>query len=139
MEQKQIYTFQKKKARATIIRYRGESFPHFRHKLRIAKIFYSKGWHPTVERRMPCSLDCLTRTIQLRYRADVFAWKGTRRIIAEIDGFRGHKSRQAHHSDLLRTVRIRERYGKEIEVYRFSLKRLNKWSDKEIAEEMKLS
>ena len=113
-----------------------ESDRHYREKLRLRKIFRDRGFKTKVERRLPCFVELGQFTV--KYRADVFATKGQRKIIAEVDGYKGHKSQRAINLQCLRLRRIRETYGTKIEEYRFTLKRLTKWSDQEIAEEMRL-
>jgi hypothetical protein len=115
-----------------------ESERHYKQKIRISKIFVRHGWTATVEKRLPYLLVGLRETFRIRYRADIFAVKGDRKIICEVDGYKGHKSSQAKNLQTLRLRRIREKYGSGIEEYRFTLQRLSKWNDKEIAEEMEL-
>jgi hypothetical protein len=92
-----------------------------------------------IEKRMPTSItDSKGRSIKLRYRLDVYGDRANRRIGIEIDGYMGHKSRLALALDELRIRRIQEKYGKNIEFHRITFSRLAHWSDKEIAEEMKL-
>lgn len=113
-----------------------ESERHLREKRRLCKIFRSRGFKATTERRFPCFVELGSFTV--RYRADCFATKGDRKIIAEVDGYKGHKSQLAKALQELRLRRIRENYGRDIEEYRFTLKRLSAWNDSEIAEEMRL-
>ena len=119
------------------IRYEGEYDRHFKQKIRVARIFVTHGWFVQVEKQLPCYLRGVRETYKLRYRADIFAIKGNRKVIAEIDG-KFHSTKQAKDNQYLRLIRIRERYGKGIEEYRFTFKRLARWKDKEIAEEMRL-
>lgn len=104
--------------------------------MRLYQIFRDRGFKATVERRCHCYVELGDFTV--KYRADVFATNGVRTILAEVDGYKGHKTKQAKALQSLRLRRIRETYGREIEEYRFSLKRLSAWSDQEIAEEMRL-
>ena len=113
-----------------------ESDRHYREKLRLRQIFRDRGFKTKVEHRFPCFVELGQFTV--KYRADVFATKGQRKIIAEVDGYTGHKTQRAINLQCLRLRRIRETYGTKIEEYRFTLKRLTKWSDEEIAEEMSL-
>lgn len=115
-----------------------ESDRHYREKHRLCGIFIRCGWNAVVEKRLPCLLKNTTGSKRLRYRADCYASKGRRRIIAEVDGYKGHKTTMAHNAAKFRLQCIRERYGKNIEEYRFTLKRLSKWTDEEIAQEMRL-
>lgn len=86
---------------------------------------------------MPCYVQLGDFTT--KYKVDVFATRGERKIIAEVDGPVGHSSIQHTVANKgLRTYRIKETYGQEIQVYRFTFERLSKWTDEEIAQEMKL-
>lgn len=113
-----------------------ESERHYKAKLRLYQIFRDYGFQATCERRLPVFVTLGNFTV--KYRSDVFATRGKRQIIAEVDGYTGHKSARAKLLQVLRLRRIRETYGTSIEEYRFTLKRLSAWSDKEIAEEMRL-
>ena len=104
--------------------------------MRLYQIFRDRGFETTVEHRFPCYVELGDFTV--KYRADVFATKGVRFILAEVDGYKGHKTKQAKNLQTLRLRRIRETYGSTIEEYRFTLSRLSKWTDQEIAEEMRL-
>ena len=91
-----------------------------------------------IEKRMPYYLPLRDgKILKIRYRLDVYARKGKRRIGVEVDGFMGHKSERAIRMDKLRTIRLREAYRLE-RIYRFTFKQLANWTDKEIAAEMKL-
>ena len=94
-----------------------------------------------IEKRVPYYLPAYGqegKIIKIRYRLDVYGRRGDRRIAIEIDGFMGHKSERAIKMDGLRSRRIQERYG-PIEIHRFTFSRLAKWTDEEIAQEMKLT
>ena len=104
--------------------------------MRLYQIFRDRGFEAKVERRCHCYVELGDFTV--KYRTDVFATKGSRQIIAEVDGYKGHKSKLSKTLQTLRLRRIRETYGSEIEEYRFTLKRLGKWTNQEIAEEMRL-
>jgi hypothetical protein len=93
-----------------------------------------------IEKRMPYYLPAHGqegKIIKIRYRLDVYGRRGNRRIAIEIDGFMGHKSQRAIKMDGLRSKRIQEKYG-PIEIYRHTFQRLAKWTDEEIAQEMRL-
>lgn len=113
-----------------------ESPRHLAGKLRLCKIFRDRGFKAEVERPMHCYVELGQFTV--KYRVDVFATRGKRKIIAEVDGWLGHKTKQAKSLQDLRLRRIRETYGREIEEYRFTLKRLAAWTNQEIEEEMRL-
>lgn len=113
-----------------------ESPRHLKGKWRLAHIFRHRDFAVTLEHHLPCYVELGAFTV--RYRADVFATRGERTIIAEVDGYLGHKTKQARSLQDLRLRRIRETYGRNIEEYRFTLGRLAKWTDQEIAEEMRL-
>jgi len=114
-----------------------ESDRHLKQKIRLCKIFRDRGYFATCERRLPCFVELGAFTV--RYRADCYATGGGGRIIlCEVDGYKGHKSNRARMLQWLRLRRIREQYGEHIEEYRFTLKRLAKWTDEEIAEELRL-
>jgi hypothetical protein len=113
-----------------------ESPRHVRGKLLLSEILRSRGFKTELERRFHCNIP--GTDITCRYQVDVYGYRGTRRIIAEVDGYRGHKTKYAISQQNLRSRRILERYGKDIEIYRFTFSRLSKWSKEEIAEEMKL-
>lgn len=115
---------------------KNESPQHERGKLRLCKIFEHCGFRTECEKRFPCFVEL--GKIRYRYQVDVYATRAARRIIVEIDGYKGHKTTYAYTKDQLRIRRIRERYGTDIETYRFTLGRLSKWTDQEIATEMKL-
>lgn len=114
-----------------------ESPQHLKGKLRLCKLFRNYGFKAQVERPMHCYVELGDFTV--KYAVDVYASKGSRQIIAEVDGFLGHKTKLAKTLQDLRLRRIRETYGREIEEYRFTLRRLAKWTNQEIAEEMRLS
>lgn len=61
-----------------------------------------------------------------------------RQINVEIDGDIGHKERYSCNRDRLKIQSIKDCYGQHIETYRFTFKQLSRWSDEEIAEEMRL-
>lgn len=113
-----------------------ESDRHLWGKLRLCQIFRSAGFEAETERRFPCYIELGDFTVE--YRADVYATGEGRKIIAEVDGYKGHKSQRAVMLQKLRARRIRETYGQEIEIHRFTFKRLAKWTKQEIAEEMRL-
>lgn len=113
-----------------------ESPRHLAGKLRLCEIFRNRGFTAEVERPMHCYVELGNFTC--KYRVDVFATRGHRKIIAEVDGWLGHKTKQAHILQRLRLRRIRENYGSEIEEFRFTLKRLAAWTNKEIEKEMRL-
>ena len=115
---------------------KNESPQHKRGKLRLCQILRNHEFRAECEKRFPCFVEL--GALRCRYQVDVYATRRTRRIIAEIDGWTGHKTTQAYTKDQLRIRRIKEEYGQDIEVYRFTLRRLSKWSDKEIAQEMRL-
>lgn len=113
-----------------------ESDRHLTGKRRICKIFRDRGFKATTEQRFPCYVEL--GDFIVKYRADVFAHGKGRKIIAEVDGYKGHKTARSRILQELRLRRIRETYGQKIEEYRFTLKRLSAWNDREIAEEMRL-
>lgn len=113
-----------------------ESSRHTRGKLLLCKIFRDRGFQTEVERRFPCPVD--GSSIVCRYQVDVYAELGKRRIIAEVDGYLGHKTQYAIAQQNLRSRRIRERYGSDIEIYRFTFDRLTKWTEEELAAEMRI-
>lgn len=61
-----------------------------------------------------------------------------RQINVEIDGDIGHKEQHGCNLDKQKVRSIKECYGQHIETYRFTFKQLAKWTDEEIAEEMRL-
>jgi very-short-patch-repair endonuclease len=113
-----------------------ESPQHERGKLRLCKILGDHKFRAECEKRFPCFVEL--GALRCRYQVDVYATRAERRIIVEVDGYQGHKTTYAYTKDQLRIKRIRERYGQDIEAYRFTLGRLSKWTDKEIAEELRL-
>ena len=115
---------------------RDESPQHLRGKLRLCQIFRDHQFRAECEKRFPCFVEL--GEMRCRYQVDVYATRAARRIIVEVDGWQGHKTTQAFIKDQLRIRRIKEEYGQDIEVYRFTLRRLSKWSDEEIAQEMGL-
>src|SRR5262245_58110300 len=113
-----------------------ESLRHLAGKLRLCEIFRNRGFKAKIEQPMKCYVELCKFTC--KYRVDVFATRGTRKIIAEVDGYLGHKTKQAIMLQKLRLRRIRENYGREIEEFRFTLKRLSAWTNEEIEKEMRL-
>lgn len=61
-----------------------------------------------------------------------------REINIEVDGDIGHKERYSCDKDRNKIRSIKECYGEHIETYRFTFKQLAKWTDEEIATEMRL-
>jgi hypothetical protein len=118
-----------------------ESPRHARGKLLLCKVFRDRGFTTEVERRFHCPVE--GSEIVCRYQVDVYAERTTddstkRRIIAEVDGYIGHKTQYAIAQQGLRSRRIRERFGSDIEIYRFTFAALSKWTQEEIATEMRL-
>lgn len=113
-----------------------ESDRHYKQKRRLCQIFRDRGFAAQCEKRLPCFVELGNFTV--KYRSDCFATDGQRIIIAEVDGYKGHKTARARMLQRLRLRRIRETYGPHIEEYRFTLKRLAKWTNEEIAQEMRI-
>jgi hypothetical protein len=117
-----------------------ESPRHARGKLLLCKIFRDRGFKTEVERRFHCPIP--GSEVVCRYQVDVYAERASdtlvRRIIAEVDGYIGHKTNYAIAQQGLRSRRIRERFGSDIEIYRFTFDRLTKWTPEEIATEMNI-
>lgn len=113
---------------------------HIRYQKRLADLLRQYGFkHIAIEKRMPYYLPQNDgKIIKIRYRVDVYGRRGPRRIAIEIDGFMGHKSKRACEMDGLRSRRIQEKY-EPIEIHRFTFGQLAHWTDKEIAEEIRLS
>jgi hypothetical protein len=115
-----------------------ESPRHARGKFLLCKVFRDRGFKTEVERRFHCPVE--GSEIVCRYQVDVYAQRARdgRRIIAEVDGYVGHKTQYAIAQQGLRSRRIRERFGSDIEIYRFTFAALSKWTQEEIAAEMNL-
>lgn len=112
---------------------------HKRYQNQLAGILRKHGFQSVAtEKGLPYYLSLPKgETLKIRYRVDVYGRKRGRRIAIEVDGFMGHKTKHAIEMDGLRTRRLCETYELE-RIYRFTFKQLAKWTDKEIAEEMKL-
>jgi hypothetical protein len=112
---------------------------HKRYQIRLAGILKKCGYQSVAtEKGLPYYLSLHNgQVLKIRYRLDVYGRKGTRKIGAEIDGYMGHRSQRAIEMDGLRTRRLKEAYELE-NIYRFTFKQLAQWTDKEIAEEMRL-
>lgn len=111
---------------------------HKRYQIRVGCILRKRGFQSvSIEKRVPYYLPLHNgQVLKIRYRLDVYARRGLRRIGVEIDGYMGHKSQRAVEMDGLRTRRLKEAYGLET-IYRFTFKQLASWTDQEIAEEMR--
>jgi hypothetical protein len=114
----------------------GRSPRHIRYQKRLHNICRAAGFATTLEPIYRCPVQGLCKPIP--YRPDIEAKRGDRHIIIEVDGPFGHSTRQSYEADLLKIRRIRETFGKHIETYAFTFKRLARWTNKEIAEEMRL-
>jgi hypothetical protein len=112
---------------------------HKRYQVRLAGILREHGYvSVATEKRMPYYLSLSNgQVLKIRYRLDIYGRKDSRRIGIEIDGYMGHKSKRAVDMDGLRTRRLSETYELE-KIYRFTFSQLAQWTDKEIAEEMRL-
>ena len=112
---------------------------HKRYQVRLACLLRKYGFQfVSIEKRLPYYLPLRNgQVLKIKYRVDVYGRKDSRRIAIEVDGYMGHKTQHAVEMDGLRTRRLKEAYGLE-KVYRFTFKQLASWTDKEIAEEMRL-
>jgi hypothetical protein len=112
---------------------------HKRYQAKLAGILREYGFQSVAtEKGLPYYLPLRNgQVIKIRYRVDVYGRKGNRRLAIEIDGYMGHKSQRAVQMDGLRTRRLSEAYELE-RVYRFTFSQLAQWTEKEIAEEMRL-
>jgi very-short-patch-repair endonuclease len=72
------------------------------------------------------------------YYIDVCGCNDKRILVVEIDGYRGHKTRYAICKDKTRLEFIKEKLGKNCQVYRFAFWQLKNTSDDLIAEELGL-
>ena len=119
----------------------GEGEDHFEGKTRLAGIFRRCGFYAELEHRFQCVVDGFDEALELR--SDVYAVTPERTLCCEVDGPRGHKTTQAFRRDNLKRLRISETLGgSAIEHFTFHYKRLvgkKAWTDKEIAEEMKIA
>jgi hypothetical protein len=135
----------------------GESKQHYQQKERIGALLREKGFNVWVD----CyPIDCQTEKGKRTYWPDVYAenfsmlqpydgqviagQKGTRRIVVEVQGFKGHKSKAAFESDRLRIADIRSSHGQDIESFNVTLGRrkaamdIRNWSDDDILQELRI-
>ena len=139
----------------------GESKAHEKQKERIAQILREHGWQVWTEYPFSCSTEKGPRT----YYADVYAqnyssldWQlplrrgdsrpahiqdGSRRVILEVQGTKGHNTKLAHTNDRLRIADIRAAAGPiEYKELFFKTRKspndIRNWSEADIAEELGL-
>lgn len=117
-----------------------ESDRHLRYKGRVANILRRFGFTVFGDHDDEIAIQPRERTAP-PYYVDICAVSGSRIIIVEIDGYRGHKSRYGILKDKNRSVEIKDilsaRAGKP-EIYRFGFWQLKGMDDDTIAEELKI-
>lgn len=123
-----------------------EGDQHFRAKQRVAAILRRCGFYTEVERRHDISIEGLSDDVELR--SDVWGVTPQRTICIEVDGPGYHKSAQSYRRDQAKKREICKKYAlnpdedyktfsyKVILGFRGKPRRVEAWTDKEIAEEL---
>jgi hypothetical protein len=125
----------------------GESKAHEKAKEKVAHVLREAGWTTYVDcYSFGCQTDRGTRT----YWPDIYAERGDiqtggRRIIVEVQGFKGHQSKAAFAADRLRIQDIHSSHGTDIEFFEVHLNRrigpldIRSWTVEDICEHLNLS
>lgn len=109
---------------------------HIREQWRILSIFCRRGYTAAVEYPYPSVVMGFPK--KKRFSADVRAVGRGREICCEVDGPKYHTTTYAFNKYKNKYRSIRDNFGQHIESYAFTFKQLASWSDKEIAEELRL-
>lgn len=112
-----------------------ESPQHLHQKQRIRDLARSRGY--IAENEVPFVCWSGFHDKPICYYADIFMLnrKGEASII-EIDGYRGHSSRYQSARDERRTADIKNIWGDDIRIRRYTIKELEILTDEEIEEEI---
>lgn len=115
------------------MRYR-ESPEHKAAKERIRDLLRREGWVAENEIECKCYSEFCNK--KLTYTVDVIGSKTPRTVILEVDGYKGHSTRNQAKRDRRRDEDIQRDHGRFIEIIRFELSEIQSATDEEILDDI---